>query len=59
MTSTSQPKEYLLDNFEIEILCDNIVQAKYISILDGERVLRSSLWKLVDGQWKMFFIKEQ
>lgn len=49
------PKEYLLYNFEIEILCDDIVQAKYITSLDGKRALRSSLWKYTDGRWKMFF----
>lgn len=46
-----------LSNFEINPLSENVVLATY-RVYDRTRehhTLRSSIWKLIDGKWQMFF----
>ena len=50
-----EPKNCILSDFEVSVLSKEIVQAKYIGIFNGKKTLRSSLWRLEDGKWKMFF----
>lgn len=50
-------REMTLSNFEIYSLSTDTVLATYL-VRDDTRMqntLRSSIWKLIDGKWKMFF----
>lgn len=46
-----------MSDFEIHSLSEEIVLATYriYNELNNQHSLRSSIWKLVDGQWKMHF----
>ncbi|MGR6127055.1 nuclear transport factor 2 family protein [Paenibacillus sp. SER-28] len=48
---------FMITNFKIKLLSSEFVHTTYCteSIDDGNRSLRSSIWKLNDGQWQMFF----
>ena len=48
-------KNYVISDFNIAMLSDKTILATYISELDGKRALRSSIWRLEDKHWKMFF----
>lgn len=50
-------REMTLSNFEIYSLSKDTVLATYL-VRDDTRMqntLRSSIWKLIDGKWQMFF----
>jgi hypothetical protein len=50
-------RELSLYNFEIHPLSDDVVLTTY-RVKDETRkqsTLRSSIWKLIDGSWQMFF----
>lgn len=50
-------REMTLSNFEIYSISDDTVLATY-RVRDETRIqntLRSSIWKLIEGRWKMFF----
>ncbi|QWU45749.1 DUF4440 domain-containing protein [Bacillus sp. NP247] len=50
-------REMTLSNFEIYSLSEGTVLATY-RVRDETRMqnpLRSSIWKLIDGKWQMFF----
>lgn len=50
-------RDMTLSNFEINPLSENVVLATY-RVYDRTRehhTLRSSIWKLIDGKWQMFF----
>ncbi|WP_079527109.1 nuclear transport factor 2 family protein [Solibacillus isronensis] len=46
-----------MSDFEIHSLSEEIVLATYriYNELNNQHSLRSSIWKVVDGQWKMHF----
>ncbi|MCM3721201.1 DUF4440 domain-containing protein [Solibacillus isronensis] len=46
-----------MSDFEIHLMSDEIVLATYriYNELNNQHSLRSSIWKLVNGQWKMHF----
>ena len=46
-----------MSDYEIHSLSEEIVLATYriYNELNNQHSLRSSIWKLVDGQWKMHF----
>lgn len=46
-----------MSDFEIHLLSEEIVLATYriYNELNKQHSLRSSIWKFVDGQWKMHF----
>ena len=49
--------EMTLHNYEIYPLADGVVLATYF-IVDTTRnrnTLRSSIWKLIDGRWQLYF----
>ena len=47
----------VMDNFEIEILAENVVLATYFveNRTSGKNSLRSSIWKFIDNRWQMLF----
>jgi hypothetical protein len=49
--------EVTLSNFEIHLLSDDIVLATYriFNKINLQYTLRSSIWKLIDGNWNLFF----
>lgn len=53
--------KYDLRDFSIEILSDNVLLARYVSVKTDEKngtaalANRSSIWKFTDNRWKMFF----
>ncbi|PGK30692.1 DUF4440 domain-containing protein [Bacillus anthracis] len=50
-------REMTLSNYEIYSLSDHTVLATY-RVRDETRMqntLRSSIWKMIDGKWQMFF----
>lgn len=50
-------RKMTLSDFEIHPLAEDIVLATY-RVKDETRIqntLRSSIWKLIDGRWQMFF----
>ncbi len=50
-------REMTLSNFEIYPISDDTVLATY-RVRDETRMqntLRSSIWKLIEGRWQMFF----
>ena len=46
-----------LSDFEIHPLSDEIVLTTYriYNVMNQQHSLRSSVWKLIDGRWKMHF----
>ncbi|RUS57179.1 hypothetical protein QI30_06220 [Kurthia sp. 3B1D] len=46
-----------IDNFHIKLLSEDIILATYrvYNAVNAQHSLRSSIWKRVDGQWKMHF----
>lgn len=46
-----------IDHFHIKLLSEDIILATYrvYNALNAQYSLRSSIWKRVDGQWKMHF----
>jgi hypothetical protein len=47
-----------MDHFKIRILAEGVVLATYRATRHGERAvtsLRSSIWKLEGGRWRMEF----
>ncbi len=49
------PIDVQVEEFTITELSTGVVLAKYRSKTDAQVTLRSSIWKLYDGQWKMMF----
>ncbi len=49
-----------LENFKIKILSGDLLLVNYLSIIgnhkkQAERTLRTSIWKLHEGKWKIIF----
>ncbi len=50
----------VFNDFSIKVLADDVVLATYVSHRhnpdeDPKHALRSSIWKLMDGRWKIVF----
>ncbi|MDP4549794.1 DUF4440 domain-containing protein [Alkalihalobacillus macyae] len=50
-------RDMTLTNFEINLLAEGVVLATYHvkDLTRNQNTLRSSIWKLDSGHWKMFF----
>ncbi len=50
-------RDMTLTNFEINLLAEGVVLATYHvkDLTRDQNTLRSSIWKLDNGHWKMFF----
>lgn len=60
LPTSSEKVEYVLTDFIIQILADDVVFATYktdriINNTDKITSLRSSIWKKINGNWQMFF----
>jgi hypothetical protein len=56
----SSPLKYVLSSFEVFELAEDLVQTRFVTDREntdgGHTVsLRSSLWKIENGDWKMYF----
>ncbi|WP_242035231.1 DUF4440 domain-containing protein [Mesobacillus harenae] len=57
MKSANHSIQYTVTDFKIKVLSADIVLATYQTLrhIDGNRSLRSSIWKLNHGSWQMTF----
>lgn len=56
--SEETPTECTLSDFRMQLLADNLALVTYRTHLHTEPpvyALRSSIWKLTEGQWRMIF----
>lgn len=55
--SVSHGIKFTVTDFKIKQLSSEVVLATYLTSRhnDNKRALRSSIWKLIDGKWKMVF----
>ena len=53
--ASAKKYDYQILDFHLEKLDENIALATYKSKSGNNTALRSSIWKLEDGNWKMFF----
>lgn len=57
---TSSPLKYVISNFEVIGLSEEVAQTRFITDRENEDgshtvSLRSSIWKIEDEKWKMYF----
>jgi len=60
LPETAEHSNYVIDDYQIKHLSDDCVLANFVTDRtdpDGTKVLsfRTSIWKLVGGNWQMFF----
>lgn len=55
MYKTISNINHVITDYAIELLSDTVVKAVFKSDYCGKKALRTSIWKFVDGVWKMSF----
>lgn len=53
--STEETRNFMVEDFKISELSENVILATYKTIENNVASLRSSIWKLFDHQWKIVF----
>jgi len=51
------PREIVITDFQVRLLAGGVALATFRTVQEGEsrQVLRSSLWQLADGRWRLQF----
>jgi glyoxylase I family protein len=53
--SSETPERRTLSDFAVRWLGDDVALVTYVSTRPGQRSLRSSIWRRLDGAWRMVF----